>query len=216
MAANTTMENYKKHFNENHDSAIKFYLDAFLKDPKAFSEWTMVGNKGANFSFFTDEEIWFPKKESVAVFGKNELIGKKEYPLLYVSAFSARRGNGVVDIPISIFRRVPYLPAELEFLAKDNLFGSSLTKMPDLQRILMILDIIGQRHFYACPTIGLHQNGWNDTANKPIYDSDQMEEKDRVPLKAWKYLPEIPIGEEKRDKLLKYSLLIPGTSSTEV
>lgn len=173
---------YETHHRENSAAAVKFFVEEYEKDSKKFSEWLNVGDKGIPFAFFNEEKLWFPAKKKVSIFGRMEEIQKKTYPILYITAFSDRRGSGLVDIPLHVFRTSPYLPEEIEILSENNLAAPLIQKMPDLKRALMLIDIVGTTPFYAVRFNGLHRNGWDSTNNKIIYDRADMEESKRIPL----------------------------------
>ena len=106
----------------------------------ALDELQAVGQgKGLPFEFVDGEVITFDKfEESVIVVRHSELNGKT-YSMLSVVADSNKRGKDL-EVPIAIFRRVPELPEEREWLVKDSALNERLIRntLGDLSRLLLL------------------------------------------------------------------------------
>lgn len=92
--------------------------------------------KGLAFEFITGEIITFDKfEDSVIAVRYSELNGKK-YPMLSVVADSSIRGKDL-EIPLSIFRRVPALEEDRATLVKDCPLNEKLMRssLSDLKRL---------------------------------------------------------------------------------
>jgi hypothetical protein len=180
MAKNAFQE-----FIDNIRFEVSFNFAELLANPEAYSDWSEVGDKGVPFSFFNGEIINLPKKNDVRIWGRTTRIGKKHFPMLYTAVHSNRRGW--IEVPISIFRRVPSLKEEIEVLSQDNEIGISLIpQMPDIKRIEILSNIVGERKF-TVTEVPLHKNGFDPDKNKPILDDPKAEEKDRVSLICYRF-----------------------------
>lgn len=92
--------------------------------------------KGIAFEFVTGEVITFDSfEDSVIVVRYTELNGKK-YAMLSVVADSSVRGKDL-EIPISIFRRVPALVEDRATVVKDHSLNEKLMRssLSDLKRL---------------------------------------------------------------------------------
>lgn len=127
-----------------------FHIGALLKEAEAnksnpdfvsaLDELQSMGQgKGLPFEFLDGEEITFDKfEECVIVVRHSELDGKK-YPMLSVVADSNKRGKDL-EIPLSIFRRVPILPEEREWLLKESPLNEKMIRnsLGDLARLMLV------------------------------------------------------------------------------
>lgn len=180
MAKNAFQE-----FIDNTRFEISFNFADLLANPEAYSDWSEIGDKGVPFSFFNGEIINLPKRENVRIWGRTTKIGKKRFPMLYTAVNSNRRGW--IEVPISIFRRVPSLKEEIEILSQDNEIGVSLIpQMPDVKRIDILSNIVDERKF-TVTEIPLHKNGFDPDKNKPILDDPKAKEEDRVSLVCYRF-----------------------------
>lgn len=164
---------------------VMFTLNELMSNPELAAEWAEVGDKGAPFAWFEGEQFTLPAEEDIRIWGRTQKINKKPYKILYTCLLSDRQG--AVEVPISIFRRIPALPQEIEILKKDNAIGAPLlSQMPDLKRFeTLVLLAIGKT--VIVNSVKLHKNGWDVDNNKPILDSEELEEKDRHPLVCYRY-----------------------------
>lgn len=92
--------------------------------------------KGIAFEFASGEIITFDKFEESAIIVRNAELNGKTYPILSVIADSSIRGNDL-EIPLSIFRRVPALMEDRIRLVAEHPLTEKLLRnsMGDLMRL---------------------------------------------------------------------------------
>ena len=167
------------------NQSVIFTLDDVKQNPEQYADWLETGDKGAPFAFYQDETFCLPPIKEMKIWGREEKIGKKRYPMLFTAIRSDRQG--FCEVPISIFRRVPYLASEVEVLKKGNAIGAPLIpRMPDLKRIELLVQLVGTKKIRVSE-VKLHKAGWDEKANKPIPDSEDKDEKDRFPLMCYRF-----------------------------
>lgn len=170
---------------DNARAEVVFTLQELKDNPELAAEWADTGDKGIPFSWYTNEKFSLPNPEDLKIWGRTQKINKKSYKMLYTALVSDKQG--IVEVPISIFRRIPALPEEIEILKTDNEVGAPLlVQMPDLKRFEMLVAIVGASNVQVTP-VRLHKNGWDSTNNKPILDDPEKEEKDRYTLVCYRY-----------------------------
>ena len=148
-----------------------------------FTDWANCGDKGIPFEFFDMERFMLPKKDKIKIWGREEEINKKKYKMLYTGIKSDRQG--FIEVPISIFRRIPALKDEQELLKTDNEVGAPLlNKMPDIKRIELLVSLVGESEVEVREII-LHQNDFVD--GKVVRDSADKDEKDRRKIVCHKF-----------------------------
>lgn len=167
------------------NQSVIFTLDDVKQNPEQYADWLETGDKGAPFSFYHDEVFSLPSLKDLKIWGREEKIGKKRYPMLYTAICSDKQG--FCEVPISVFRRLPWLASEIEVLKKGNAIGAPLlSRMPDLKRIELLIQLAGNNKIRVSE-VKLHKAGWDDANNKPIPDSEDMDEKDRLPIYCYRF-----------------------------
>jgi hypothetical protein len=169
--------------NVRHD--VIFTLNELKENPELAAEWSEVGDKGIPFAWYNNELFELPKPEEIRVWGREVKINKKSYKMLFTCLISDHQG--AVEVPISIFRRIPALPEEIAVLKEGNEIGMPLlNQMPDLKRFELLVSLVGNQTVQVT-SVTLHRNGWDADNNKPILDSADKEEKDRHQLVCYRY-----------------------------
>lgn len=167
------------------NQSVIFTLDDVKQNPEQYADWLETGDKGAPFAFSNNDTFTLPPIQEMKIWGREEKIGKKRYPMLFTVIHSDK--DGFCEVPISIFRRIPYLPSEIEVLKKGNAIGAPLIpRMPDLKRIELLATLVGTKKVRVTE-VKLHRAGWDEAANKPIPDSEDKDEKDRLPLVCYRF-----------------------------
>lgn len=170
---------------ENSRHEVIFTLEELKNNPELMEEWSDVGDKGIPFAWYNNEIFELPKPEEIRVWGRTVKINKKSYKMLFTVVISDHQG--AVEVPISIFRRIPALPEEIEILKTENSIGAPLlNQMPDLKRFETLVSLVGNQ-MVQVTSVTLHRNGWDSDNNKPILDSADKEEKDRHQLVCYRY-----------------------------
>lgn len=132
------------------DGEKTFFIGALLADKEANKSnpdyvsdldelYTIGQGKGLPFEFVDGEVITFDKfEESVIVVRHSELNGKI-YSMLSVIADSNKRGKDL-EVPMAIFRRVPELPEERNWLTNDSSLNEKMLRasMSDLARLFLL------------------------------------------------------------------------------
>ena len=140
-----------------------------------FADWANCGDKGLPFEFYDGEHFTLPKKDKIKIWGREEEINKKKYKRLYTAIKSDRQG--FIEVPISIFRRMPALKEEQDNLKEGNKIGAPLLNcMSDVKRLELLVSLVGDGTVEVREVI-LHQNDFVD--GKLVRDSTDKEEKDR-------------------------------------
>lgn len=156
---------------------VEFSFNDIAENPQQFSDWSDTGDRGIPFEFFDNEIIQLPKRENIRVWGRTEIISKKPYKMLYTSIKSDRQGY--IEVPLSIFRRIPALKEEIELLKQDNVLGAPLlSKMPDIKRLETLSQLADDKPIRIREVV-LHRNGWDSENNKPIRDDASKPENER-------------------------------------
>lgn len=156
---------------------VEFSFKDLAENAQQFSDWSDTGDRGIPFEFFDNEIICLPKHDDIRVWGRTEIISKKPYKMLYTSIESDRQG--FVEVPLSIFRRIPALKEEIELLKQDNVLGAPLlSKMPDIKRLELLSQLAGENPIVVREVL-LHRNGWDSDNNKPIRDDASKPENER-------------------------------------
>ena len=152
-----------------------------LQDPNNAAAKDFMQDRGETFEFF-DGEVF----ELVPV-GKARFAPKKFEGGKALSMSIIRGGDRIDWMPIAILRRTTGLVEEREILSKENDLGNALrAQMPDIARIDRLYQLAGHKKIKATVVSGLHQNRY-ERGKSPIYDSPTMEEKDRRPLRAYRF-----------------------------
>ena len=111
-----------------------------LEDAKKNAKLAKIGEgRGLAFSFRQDEEILFPTEEEAFPFTK-EFRGTD---ILYIAGYSVQRGR-IVEIPVSVFRRIPSGDGELDAFYDESIrpLNCELAMMSnDLQRFIKLCQI---------------------------------------------------------------------------
>ena len=109
---------------------------------KAFYEEivSLGEGKGIAFAFKANEHVTFPKFEEMIFVKRTTTFHGKEYALLYVYGSSDFRGD--VEVPLSIFRRVPGLEEDQAAFFKDSPLTEQLaqSQLGDLGRARILSD----------------------------------------------------------------------------
>ena len=142
---------------------------------KAFST-----DRGETFEFFDGETFTLIPKEK-CLFRPKKFDGGVSLSILI------DRG-GILDwMPIAILRRTCGLIDERETLRQENKIGNPLrASMGDIARVDLLYKIVGDKTVKVNVISGVHSNLY-ERGKAPIYDSPLMEEKDRKPLRAYRY-----------------------------
>ena len=172
-------------FLEEVRSSVMFTIADYQAHPENYSDWSEAGDKGIAFSFYNGETFTLPEASKIRIWGREEKIGKKKYPILYTALKCSIQGW--MEVPISIFRRIPSLKEELALLKVDNGIGVQLIpRMPDIKRMEKLISIVGDKSVVVNECL-LHKDDFDQDKNKPIKDDASLEEKDRVPLMCYKF-----------------------------
>lgn len=153
---------------------------AQLTDPNNAAAKQFLQDRGENFDFL-DGEIFelVPKNDLVFLPKKFEGGATLSMPIV--------RGNMIDFMPLAILRRTPGLVEERILLSENNEVGNPLrAQMSDPARADLLYQIVGDRKIRVNVVSGLHQNRY-ERGKSPIYDSPTMEEKDRRPLRAYRF-----------------------------
>jgi hypothetical protein len=166
---------------ESASTGITTFTWADLHDPNnAEAKAFQSTDRGETFEFFDNETFELIPREFV-VFRPKKFEGG-------VSLSIAILRNGIIDwMPLAILRRTPGLVEEREILAKDNLIGNPLrASMSDVARIELLYELVSTKRIRVNVVSGCHQNRY-ERGKSPIYDSPTIEEKDRRPLRAYRF-----------------------------
>lgn len=150
-------------------------IDPSNENFKAFST-----DRGETFEFFDGETFTLLPKEK-CLFRPKKFDGGVSLSIII------DRG-GILDwMPIAILRRTCGLIDERELLRQENTIGNPLrASMSDIARVNMLYKIVGDKTVKVNVINGVHANRY-ERGKAPIYDSPLMEEKDRKPLRAYRY-----------------------------
>ena len=100
-------------------------LTAKANGSSEFDDLFAIGEgKGIPFEFKENEEIVFSKFEQAPIIVRISKLNGKEYKLLSTIAASNLRGD--IEIPMSIFRRVPAFPEDLQKLIEGHTLTEEL------------------------------------------------------------------------------------------
>ena len=151
-----------------------------LQDPNNAAAKAFTQDRGETFEFF-DGEVFELVPQNKVKFAPKKFDGG------VALSMSIIRG-GIIDwMPIAILRRTTGLVEERELLSRDNEIGNPLrAQMSDVARIALLYQLVGMKKIRANVVNGLHQNRY-ERGKSPIYDSPNMEEKDRRPLRAYRF-----------------------------
>lgn len=159
---------------------VQTFTWAEVNDPnneyaKAFST-----ERGETFEFFDGETFKLVPKDML-VFRPKKFDGG-------VSISIPIERNGILDwMPVAILRRTCGLIEERDLLRQDNAIGNPLrASMTDIARVALLYDLTGDKPIKANVIQGVHSNRY-ERGKSPIYDSPMMEEKDRKPLRAYRF-----------------------------
>ena len=114
-------------------------LAAKAKGSSEFDDLFAIGEgKGVPFEFKVKEEIQFSKFEEAPIIVRISKLNGKEYKLLSTIATSNLRGE--IEVPMSIFRRVPALPEDLQKLIEGHPLTEELLQnnLGDFARFQMV------------------------------------------------------------------------------
>ena len=95
--------------------------------------------KGLPFEFLDGEVITFDKFDQCVIVVRHSELNGKTYSMLSVVADSDKRGKDL-EIPLSIFRRVPELSEERAWLVEASPLNERMLRqnLSDLSRLLML------------------------------------------------------------------------------
>lgn len=160
---------------KNVESSVIMTFKDLSEKADQFADWSNCGDKGLPFEFFDGEHFTLPKKDKIKIWGREEEINKKKYKMLYTAIKSDRQG--FIEVPISIFRRMPALKEEQDLLKTGNDIGAPLlNRMSDIKRLELLVSLVGDGTVEVREVI-LHQNDFVD--GKLVRDSADKDEKDR-------------------------------------
>lgn len=170
--------------NKKIEDAIKGRVEIFswseLQDPNNAAAKAFTQDRGETFEFF-DGEVFELVPQNKVKFAPKKFDGG------VALSMSIIRGGMIDWMPIAILRRTTGLVEERELLSKENEIGNPLrAQMSDIARITLLYELVGAKKIRANVVNGLHQNRY-ERGKSPIYDSPNMEEKDRRPLRAYRF-----------------------------
>lgn len=132
------------------DGEKTFFIGALLADKEAnksnpdyvsdLDELQSIGQgKGLPFEFVDGEVITFDKFEDCVIVVRHSEFQGKIYSMLSVIADSNKRGKDL-EVPMAIFRRVPALQEEYDWLVNDSPLNERLTRstLSDLNRLFTL------------------------------------------------------------------------------
>ena len=97
------------------------------------------------------------------------------------------RGGNIEWMPLGIFRRTTGLVDEREILRQENTIGNPLrASMTDVARVDLLYQLVGTNKIRVNVIKGVHANRFNKDRTV-TYDSADMDEKDRKPLRAYRF-----------------------------
>lgn len=150
-------------------------IDPSNENAKAFST-----ERGETFEFFDGETFSLLPKDDV-------LFRPKKFDGGVSLSIAINRGGMIDWMPIAILRRTCGLIEERELLRQENEIGNPLrANMSDIARVELLYSIVGDRTVRASVIKNVHANRY-ERGKAPIYDSPLMEEKDRKPLRAYRF-----------------------------
>ncbi|MBR3205916.1 MAG: hypothetical protein IKF58_05805 [Bacillus sp. (in: Bacteria)] len=153
---------------------------AQMNDPNNAAARAFLQDRGETFDFFDGEIFELVPKDKVVFLPKKFEGGAS-------LSISIIRGNMIDFMPIAILRRTPGLVEERIILSEKNEIGNPLrSQMPDPVRVDLLYQLVGNKKIVVNVVNGLHQNRY-ERGKSPIYDSPNMEEKDRRPLRAYRF-----------------------------
>lgn len=151
-----------------------------LNDPNNAAARAFLQDRGETFDFFDGETFELVPKDKVVFLPKKFEGGAS-------LSISIIRNNMIDFMPIAILRRTPGLVEERIVLSDQNEIGNPLrAQMPDPARVDLLYQLVGTKKIRVNVVNGLHQNRY-ERGKSPIYDSPTMEEKDRRPLRAYRF-----------------------------
>lgn len=111
-----------------------------IADAQKNAKYSKLGeNKGLHFKFKEGETVYFPKPDECLLVPKK--IGTQD--VLHIPAFSPKR-NRFVQIPLSMFRRVPVYDEEVDsfFNLDDRAFNVLLAELDyDVERARVLCEV---------------------------------------------------------------------------
>ena len=136
--------------------------------------------RGETFEFF-DGEIFELVPQELVRFRPKKFDGGVSLSIAIVR-------NGLIEwMPIAILRRTCGLVDERGILSKENTIGNPLrANMSDVARVELLYRLTEQKPIKVNVVHGCHQNRY-ERGKSPIYDSPTMDEKDRRPLRAYRF-----------------------------
>lgn len=152
-----------------------------LQDPNNAEAKTFQSiERGETFEFFDGEIFELVPQNQV------RFLPKKFDGGVSISISIIR--SGMIEwMPIAILRRTCGLVDERELLSKENVIGNPLrASMSDVARVDLLYTLVGQNPIKVNVVHGCHQNRY-ERGKSPIYDSPTMDEKDRRPLRAYRF-----------------------------
>lgn len=173
----------KNNFKENNGFSVEFTTEDLEKDPTMYEEFASAGeNRGVLFEFEDNEVFTFV--EPSRFYGKYVKINGKTYPQVFTKIKSNVQGE--VPMPISILRRIPFLPTEVKQLKENNTLGSLvLGQMPDIKRVLTMAAAVKKDSKIRVNEIRLHTCTW--VKGERVDDSADKPESERKSITCYKY-----------------------------
>lgn len=162
-------------------NGVETFTWSDLQDPNNAEAKTFQSvERGETFEFF-DGEIFELVPQNLVRFRPKKFDGG-------VSLSIAIIRNGMIEwMPIAILRRTCGLVDERELLSKENVIGNPLrASMSDIARVELLYSLVGKNPVKANVVHGCHQNRY-ERGKSPVYDSPTMDEKDRRPLRAYRF-----------------------------